>query len=348
MKKIALIFLILIILLVLIIILYFVLNNNLLKEQYTPPICGNNICEDDERADYCLDCNLSCKSEFCNSKINIICDNCTETQKKLLPILFEHQIIAYDCLIDYYGYHPPRLIYHTISKTNISDELCSKKGGCYISGGGIAENIGIKQSFIPGLRGYNDTEVTKIENVGFEIHELSHIFTSYGLGIAPAWLTEGIAIYTESRVLCQSKQVLSGKIDDFLSLYQKLIIGNMTLDEIAPYDEYYKTKHNSHIIGAIYFGALEKDYNCDKKCIARILYSLHEYRDNCIGECFENAKKSIPKLMNLSLNNNDLRVPILTNKIIKQKSEEITRENLATLFEILGISYQLSHQLSLP
>lgn len=43
--------------------------------------------------------------------------------------------------------------------------------------------------------------------------------------------------------------------------------------------------------------------------------------------------------MNLSLSNKDLRIPIITNKIIKQKSEEITGKNLTVLFKILGISY---------
>jgi len=328
----------LIVLSALIIISYFIINifkpNQ--EQQYNPPICGNNICEEDEES-YCLDCNLTCKSELCNSKINIICDNCTATQKELLPIFVNHQIIAYNCLANYHDYHPPRIIYHTISSPGVLIKPCTKKQGCYISGGGIAENIGIKQSFIPGLREYNESDVTKKENVGFEIHELAHVFTYYGLGIVSSWFTEGISIYTESRVLCHSDYVLSNKIDDFSSLYEQLKNEEKTLDEVAPYDEYYKTKHNSHRIGAMYFGALEQDYNCDKKCISEILYSLHEYKENCTGECFEETKKSIPQIINVSLSNKDLRVQIITNKIIKQKSEEIIGEDLSPLFEMLEI-----------
>ena len=308
------------------------------QESYKPSICGDNICEEGEES-YCLDCNLSCKSEFCNSKINVICDNCTEIQEKLLPTLFEHQNIAYDCLANYYGYHPPRLIYHTIVYTDVVHEPCSKEGGCYISGGGIAEKNGVKQGFIPGLREYNETDVTKQENVGFEIHELAHVFTSLGLGPVQSWFTEGISIYTESKILCHPDYILSTKMDDFSSLYIKLKNNEVTLDEIAPYDEYYKTEHDSHRVGAMYFGALEQDYNCNKNCIAKILYSLHEYKENCTGACFENAKKSIPQIMNLSLNNNDLRVPIITNEIIKQKSEEIVGEDLSSLFERLKIEF---------
>jgi len=260
-----------------IIILYLISNGfdiNSSKEQYKPPICGNNICEEDEE-EYCLDCNLSCKSELCNSKINVLCDNCTETQKKLLPTLFEHQTIVYNCLANYYNYNPPRLIYHTISSPNVIIESCTKKQGCYISGGGFAERNGIKQSFIPGLREYGENDVTKKENVGFEIHELAHIFTYYGLGIVQSWFTEGISIYAESRLLCHPDYILSNKMDDFSSLYIKLKNDETTLNEVAPYDEYYNVKHNSHRIGSMYFGALEQDYNCDKKCIAEILYSLH-------------------------------------------------------------------------
>ncbi len=334
MKKVALIFLSISIF---IIILYFIIN---LPEQepYKPPICGDSICWEGEES-YCLDCNLSCKSEFCNSKINVLCDNCTETQKKLLPTLFEHQNIAYDCLANYYNYHPPRLIYHTISSPDSPIEPCNKKEGCYISGGGIAYHEGIEQEFIPGLREYGENDVTKKENIGFEIHEFAHIFTYYGLGIVQSWFTEGISIYTESRVLCHPDYILSNKMDDFLSLYNQLKKGDKTLDEIAPYDEYYQTSHNSHRIGSMYFSALEQDYNCNKKCISRILYFLYEYRKNCVRDCFENAKKYVPQLMNFSLNNNDLRVPIITNKIIKQKSEEIIGEDLNSLFELLEIEY---------
>jgi len=342
MKKLA---LILLAVSVFIIILYFIMNgfntntnSQKEKELYKPPICGNDICEEDEES-YCLDCNLSCKSELCNSKINIICDNCTETQKELLPTLFEHQTIAYDCLVDYYGYSPPRLVYHVISGKNFSDEPCSKKEGCYIGDVGTAYQEGVEQSFIPGLREFGENEVTKEENVGFSIHELSHVFTAYGLGIVPIWFNEGISIYSESRLLCNSKQILSEKMDDFSSLYNQLKNKEKTLDEIAPYDEYYETKHNSHRIGSMYLSALEQDYNCDKKCIAKILYSLHEYKENCTGECFENAKMAIPQLMNLSLNNKDLRVPIITNDIIKQNSEEVTGKNLSSLFEVLEIEY---------
>ncbi len=219
MKRIA---LILIIISIFIIILYFPTNSTINQEQepYHPPICGNNICEEGEES-YCLDCNLSCKSEFCNSKINVVCEGCTATEKGLLPTVFEHQNIAYNCLADYYGYHPPRLIYHTITK-GIQDEPCTKKQGCYISGGGFASQEGITQSFIPGLREYGENDVTKKENIGFEIHELAHVFTRYGLGIVPSWFTEGISIYAESKIRCHPDYILSNKINEFSLLYEQL------------------------------------------------------------------------------------------------------------------------------
>ena len=257
------------------------INQNI-KEPYQIPVCGDNLCEESEEY-YCLDCNLSCKSEFCNSKINLICNNCTEEQKKLLPALFEHQNIIYNCLSNYYNYNPEVLTYHLISSH--SKEICKRKEGCYISGG-TRETEGIKQSFISGLIKYKENEVTKIEDVGFEVHELAHVFTYYGLGIVPSWFSEGISIYTESRILCHPNQILSEKIDSFSNSYEELISNKTTINEIAPYDEYYKTQHNSHVIGSLYFLFLEKNYNCNKRCISEILYSLHKYRENCTGECF--------------------------------------------------------------
>ncbi|MCD4759276.1 hypothetical protein K8R33_00115 [archaeon] len=312
-------------------------NDQRIKKQYYPPTCGNDLCEDDEEY-YCLDCNLSCKSEICNSKINIICENCTKNQKELLPTLFEHQNIIYSCLSYYYGYNPPRLVYHIIT-SNQGLNSCAKEEGCYISGGGFAERYQIKQGFIPGLREYGEYDVTKKKNVGFEVHEMSHIFTSYGLGEVPAWFTEGIAIYTESRISCHKDQVLSGKFDEFLNLYEKLKNSEVSLNEIAPFDEYYNTKHNSHIIGSLYFGALEREYGCNKECIAKILSSLHQYREECTSICFQNAKMNFPELINFSMNNNDLRIPLITNSIIKQKSEQIIGEDLSYLFNLLEITY---------
>jgi len=308
------------------------------KEQYSPPVCGNNICEDGEE-EYCLECNLSCKSELCNSKINIVCENCTETQENLLPTLFEHQTIVYDCLAGYYGYNPTRVVYQTITHTDIVREACDKKEGCYISDGGFANREGTRQAFMPGLWEYGENDVTKQENVGFMIHELAHVFTHHGLGIVPIWFSEGISIYSESRILCHRDYILSEKIDSFSLSYNRLKIGNATLNEVAPYDDYYKTEHNSHVIGAMYFGALEQDYNCDANCISKILYALHEYKENCTGECFENAKQNLPETMNTSLNINDLRIPIITNKIIKEKSEDIIGKDLSSLFELLEIRY---------
>ena len=334
MKKIVLILIILSIF----IIIFISINNNSPKRENKPVICGDNVCDESEKS-YCFDCNLSCKSELCNSKINIICDNCTETQKKLLPILFEHQIMIYNCLSSYYNYNPSRRVYHNISNTNNINEPCTKKEGCYIYGGGIIEGGEIKQAFIPGLREYGESDVTKVENVGFEIHELAHIFTYYDLGVVPSWFTEGISIYTESRSVCNSNYTFLNKIYGFSESYKNLKINSTALYEIAPYDEYYKTRHNSHIIGALYFLALEQDYNCSLKCISEILHSLYEYRKNCTGVCFEEAKQDMTQLMNFSLNNNDLRIPIITNKIIKQKSEETTGKNLNRLFEMLEIGY---------
>ncbi len=325
---------------ILIIFLAGCLDNNLnIKELYKQPICGNNICEEGEE-DYCLDCNLECKSELCNSKINIICQDCTETQKQLLSELLTKQTAAYYCLKNYFNYSPKRLIYHIITKPKVELETCTNKQGCYISGIGSGGRHKIQQSIIPGLINYSETEITEPENVGIELHELTHCFTDNAFGYdSPIWFNEGISIYTESRLQCHPDHLVTDRINNIMSSYENLKRGKSTLDEVAPYDNYYKTKHDSHIIGAIFFGALEQDYECGTECISKILYSVYQYRENCTEICFENAKILVPRLINLSLNNNDLRVPIITNTVIKQKSEEIIGKDLTSLFEILDITY---------
>jgi len=272
--------------------------------------CGNNICEKNEEA-YCLDCNLSCKSKFCDSRINIICDNCN-VKETLIQELLDHQKIVYDCLSNYYSYHPSRLIYHTIKNTSNIKELCDKEDDCYINGGSFSERDGIMQEQIPGLINFGEFEVTSKEKVGFEIHELAHAFTYYGLGNVPSWLNEGISIYSESKLNCHEKQFRKDEIKENYELYNSK---NITI----PLEEYERTKKSNHVIGARYFGYLEEEYECSKKCISRILYSLYEYRQN--------------------YTKNDLRIEVINNKIIKQRSEDIIGESLTELFNLLEINY---------
>lgn len=303
---------------ILIIFLAGCLDSNLdVKEPYKPPICGDNICEEGEE-DYCLDCNLECKSELCNSKINAICQDCTETQKQLLSEFLTKQTVAYYCLANYFNYHPKRLIYHIITAPKVKLEKCTNKQGCYISGIGSGGRHKIQQSIIPGLINYNETEVTEPENIGIELHELTHCFTDNAFGYdLPTWFIEGISIYTESRLQCHPDHLVINRIENLMPSYKNLKQKKLTMDEVAPYDKYYKVKHDSHVTGSLFFGALEQDYGCNTDCIAKILYSLYQYREN--------------------MNNSDLRVPIITNKIIKQKSEDITGKDLTLLFEVLDI-----------
>ena len=311
-------------------------NSQNTKSSHNPPVCGDNLCEDSEKY-YCLDCNLSCKSELCNKKIDIICDNCTKKQEELLPTLFENQIIIYNCLSEYYTYSPNTLIQHTISPPSNPRSKCVENEGCYLSGGGFGIRNGIKQDFIPGLVENGEIEVDKKENVGFEIHELAHGFTYYSLGEVPPWFSEGISIYTESRISCHPNQILSNLMDSSVPIYKKLKKNNINLNELTTDDEYYQNRNSDHIIGALYFLTLEKDYDCDEECISKILKKLYEYRKNCIGTCFENAKN----LTNHQTNNNkDLRIQIITNKIIKEKSEEVIKKDLTPVFERLGINIQ--------
>lgn len=270
-------------------------------------LCGNNICERNEEI-YCLDCNLSCKSEFCNSKINILCNNCS-VKTELIQELLDHQIIVYNCLSDYYGYNPSRLVYHTIKNDNMK-KVCESNGRCYVRGGSFGEREGVIQEQIPGWVNFGEFTVQKKESVGFEIHELAHAFTYYALGRVPSWFNEGISIYSESKIICHEKQFKKDEIKEIYKLYNA---PNITI----PSKEAERIKKMDHVIGARYFGYLERDHGCDQECVSKILYLLYSYRQN--------------------YTKNDLRTEVITNNVIKQKSEEVIGKNLTELFNLLGI-----------
>ncbi len=280
----------------------------IIQEYADSPFCGNNICERNEEI-YCLDCNLSCKSELCNSKINVLCDNCS-VESELIQELFDHQIIIYNCLSNYYGYNPSRLVYHTVKNADETGEVCNGDDGCYVGGGNFGEKEGIIQEQIPGLVNFGNFRVKNKEDVGFEVHELSHAFTYYGLGRIPSWLNEGIAIYSESKLSCDSEI----REDEIIEIYE--LYNNQTIT--IPANEYERTKNSPHVVGSRYLGYLEDVYGCDKECVSKIIHSLYSYRQN-------HTKY-------------DLRKQVITNKIIKEKSEEVIGRDLTKIFDILEIN----------
>lgn len=50
--------------------------------------CFNQVCNKYDKP-YCLNCNLSCKPEFCDSDVVVLCENCSEEQQNSLPRVFE-------------------------------------------------------------------------------------------------------------------------------------------------------------------------------------------------------------------------------------------------------------------
>lgn len=318
------------------------INSSVKKEKSKLKLgpCGDNICEEYEES-YCLDCNFECKTDdYCNSKINILCKNCTSTKIKLLPKIFKNQNIVYQCLTNFFGYNSSLIIY------TLNNELQStcKENKCYYCG---ASNnyYGVYLGNTCGYYKFGEVEVTEINNVNFEIHETTHYFNSRSLGhTLPGWFDEGVAIYTESRVPCTFEITKDKeKIDNIAKdNYYKLKNKEKTLKEIA-FDEK-RTKfvteqgYSNHLIGSMFFIALEEDYNCNTECFSDILHSLYIYRKNCVGECFSRAlNASHPEID--GINNNDLRVNIITNKVIKQISEEVVNQDLTPLFDLLEINY---------
>lgn len=318
------------------------INSGMKKEKSKLKIelCGDNICEEYEES-YCLDCNFKCKTDdYCNSKINIVCEDCSPTKTKLLSKIFENQNIVYDCLSDFFGYNSSLIIY---TLDNESQSTC-EDDKCYYCG---ASNnyYGVYLGNTCGYYEFGEEEVIKIKNVGFEIHETTHYFNSRNLGhTLPGWFDEGLAIYTESRIPCafgitKDKE----KIDNIAKAdYYKLKNKEKTLKKIAFAKE--RTKftteqgYSNHIIGSMFFIALEEDYNCSNKCVSDILHSLYVYRKNCTGECFSNALNSSSSKID-GINSNDLRVNIITNDVIKQISEKVVNQDLTPLFDLFEVSY---------
>jgi len=277
-------------------------NETVISESF----CGNNICETNEEI-YCLDCNISCKSNLCNNKIQIIIEN---SEQPLANKFLENQNKVYKCLSDYYKNYPKRIISYTIYYNDTDIKDCTNLEGCYINSGKFSRSEGIFLEFIPGFLEYEESKIRKAENVGFEVHEMSHAFTYYLLGIVPSWFDEGVSIYAESRFGCNGR-FNENPMNEFMDLYKP----NNTLTT----EEYERTINSPHVVGALYFGYLEKDYNCNSECVSEILYSLYSYR--------QNYTKS------------DLRTEVITNKMIKQKSEEAIGEDLTELFNSLNIAY---------
>lgn len=252
------------------------------------------------------------EENFCSDNILVICDGCNDHQKSLMRIIFENQKLVFTCLEDYFGYKPHGNLMYRLFAFN---ETCPGEH-CFSTGGTSPSETEVILAGVPGKYSKGETGVTYAENVVFEIHETTHSFTASIGKQVPPWYNEGVSYYTDSRIPCEPSIVYYDKLDprtvlERVGLENYLTLKNKekSLAEIAPYDDYYSVPHASHMIGAMFFAALEADYNCTPICI-------------------QNFFRNIAVV-------NESRT---TNAIIKREAEKIIGQNLSKLFWLLELS----------
>jgi hypothetical protein len=282
-------------------------------------VCGDGICSSEEGT-WCVDCAIPCPSNYCNSHIMISCDDCYEWQMKFLPIVFDSQNAVYNCLSNYFAYSPDRRIQYEIDK---GTSPCDSKYNC--TSVGTAGRTGVHFYGFSGIIRGGESSVQNIDDLRSDIHETAHVFTFNALGNVPLWFSEGVSIYVNEKVSCQPNQHTESRFSDAEhQIYPKIKNGSFNLQSFS----------GDHWKGSLFFAALEQDYNCDKVCVVQISNALKQYRENCVGSCWEQFQGKYP-----SSTNTDLSVPIIDNAVIKQVSEDITRKDLTPLFKLLDISY---------
>ncbi len=297
-------------------------NSENQKEKITPkiekPICGNDICEENEIG-WCVDCPTTCKSNYCNSKISVYCEDCYGWQLNFLPVVFNYQNEIYDCLSNYFGYQPKNTIDYNIDK---GTSQCEGELPFYCDSMGSAGSRGVHFYGFAGIHRPGQSSVTDTNDIRADIHETTHVFTLGALGSLPSWFNEGISIYVNEKLSCHPKQFGESRLTTIEKIYPKIKSGELNIQNFS----------SNHDKGSLFFAGLETDYGCDTFCVKRILNSLKSYRENCVGSCWDKFKDIYP-----SSTNKDFVVPIIDNSVIKKVSEETTGKDLTQLFNILDI-----------
>ena len=273
--------------------------------------CGDGICQESD-GKYCLDCSIECKnSDYCNNKINIYCEDCSLNDDKLLRLTYEYQNTVYDCLTDFFSYHPDRIMTYNIkSEGNICEyESCEFVGS--------SSAVSVNEFGFVGNVEKGENRVSSSENLKAEIHETTHVFNYYAFGDKPSWFDEGVSIWTNTYANCHPKQLQESRISHPMNApkkYELLKSGEMKIDEI---------KDSPHSIGSIFFVALGNDYNCDKNCVLTALKNIRKYRINCDDSCLSNIELPHREFYK-EYHKENLMIPIVNNKLIR--SEEHTSE----------------------
>jgi hypothetical protein len=345
-------------------------------------VCGNFVCEAGESYDgkvaatlgkeYCpLDCSAACSGDYCNDYARIDC-GCNEydalaarhacianaqkcsscgTQASLFGEVLSIQTDVIKCLSDYFQYQPPRLIYKVFNNPNL--DKCQNKEGCTGTEGGSGGADYVMFHNLNGFRAYGEVVPTKASYITADVHETTHYFLYQMLHGIPNWFHEAVAIQTNERLSCTSRQTTWG--DNYLSEKENSDSGiNMDDGNVLTYDYYRrlkkgevslsaKEKNDYYISATLFIMGLKDDYKCGAECFKDIVVKLREKEQNtCMigsGENCAIVNYGVTWAMMWLGNGDKIGGELATNKVIKSTVEEVVGKSVSSLFDLTGIKY---------
>ncbi|PIN73382.1 hypothetical protein COV20_04080 [Candidatus Woesearchaeota archaeon CG10_big_fil_rev_8_21_14_0_10_45_16] len=282
-----------------------------------------------------------CQGEFCNDDVEIICQS-SNCDAELSQQYLQLQTKVVKCLDNYFQFSAPRVSYKISSKEKTA---CEQEGGCCCTTGGMTDWSGVSQSYLYGNTPFGATGVQSPKDIIAEEHETTHFFLFQMLKGHPAWFSEAIAIQTNERAGCDvSAMDLEGNAKEFAKKGDAYLretnldlqsSGGVKMSDgsILDNDYYLRLKNgessletrDSHTIGALWVIGLKEDYGCEQQCILRIVKELQKYTES---QCRPGTY----------CGDNPLQYPeIVTDEVIKEKTDLITGRDTRELFELLGI-----------
>lgn len=350
--------------------------------------CGNYICEDGESFDgkaddpsktktssSCfLDCNPPCLAgAACNNYAEVQC-GCSESdilkkrhgcvasaqscstcgvQQSLFNEVLSIQTEVIKCLSNYFEYKPNRLIYKVFNNPNL--EACTLKEGCEGQEGGVGGADYVMFHNLNGARSYGQVVPTKPEQITADVHETTHYFVFQMLHGAPSWFQEAIAIQTNERLNCSSRQTKWG--DGYLeeknaTANSGIVMGNGRYLDYNFYRDLRDGKisltaeqsSNEYIKGTLLIMGLKEDYKCGFNCLKDVVIKLREKeQNNCRGADISKCAVTLSGnswlvgWIGTGLIKDDSEK--IVNGLIKQTIDGVVKKDTDSLFKLVGLKY---------
>jgi hypothetical protein len=207
---------------------------------------------------------------------------------------------------------------------------------------------------INGFHDYGQILPTTASQVTADVHETAHYFVYQMLHGAPSWFHEAVAIQTNERLTCTSKQTSWG--DNYLFEKEKGTGGiNMADGSYLTYDYYRKLKkgevslsakekENQYIIATLFIMGLKDDYKCGFNCFKDVVIKLREKeQNNCMLGTGENCSAvnygTTWALMWIG-NGDKANGELVANQTIKSAVESVVGKSVSSLFDLTGIQYK--------